>query len=109
MTYLKLAVLVVALLGLAGENFWVYRKGQDSIIQNVIAGTATTIEKQDKQTDEAVKQATADATKITTLKKEADDLRKHLQAMAASNPRPECVMSPDELSAIQAAARSTKQ
>lgn len=107
-TYIRLVLLVVALFGLLGENFWVYNKGKDSVIKNVMAGVATTVKQQDQLADQAVQLATTETTLQDTIKQETKVRHEKLQASVAANPRTECVMSPDELLQLQAAARATK-
>lgn len=106
-TYIRLALLVLGLFALLGENFWVFNKGKDSVIKNVVAGVATTIKQQDQAATEAVQAATA-ATEIQdTIKHETAIRHEKLQASVQANPRTECVMSPDELKALQDAAKAT--
>ena len=107
-TYVRLAIIALAIAALLGENFWIYRKGQNSIISNVVAGVATTVKQQDTLADAAVQQATADAITQTTIKQETHVRHEKLQASVTANPRASCVLTPDELSSLQAAASATK-
>ena len=107
-TYVRLALAIVFVIALGVENFWVYRKGQDSIISNVVAGVATTVKQQDQAATEAVQAATA-ATEIQdTIKHETVIRHEKLQANAAAHPQPDCQLDPDSLSVLQAIARATK-
>lgn len=106
-TYLRLALAFVALLGLLGENFWVYRKGQNSVISNVVAGVATTVKQQEKAADVAVQLATTETTLQETIKQTTHVRHEKLQASVTVDPRASCILSPDELLQLQAAASAT--
>lgn len=114
--YLKLGILAAFLIAFAAQDAWVYSKGKDSVIKDVIAGSATYQKEQAKKATADVVQATTDTQTVTNLTNERDNLRKRLAA--ASIPRSEtspkstpssCVLAPDVLARLQVAANSTHQ
>lgn len=106
-TYIRLALLVLGLFALLGENFWIYNKGKDSVIKNVVAGVATTVKQEEEAADQAVQLATVDAVAQTEIKHETVTRHEKLQASVAANPRASCVLSPDELKVLQDAVTAT--
>lgn len=107
MMYIRMAIVALAIAALLGENFWVYRKGQNSIISNVVAGVATTAKQEEKRAAEAIIVADSEASKQETIKVVTKVIHDKLQASVTANPRAECVLSPDELLQLQQAAART--
>ena len=106
--YIRLIIIFVLLAGLGVQDWWVYNKGKDSVIKSVVSGVATTAAKQDKQETVDLQKATDVTKQLASLEAKNRDLTKKLQASVQADPRANCVLSPDELSALQSAAGSTK-
>lgn len=112
--YYKLGILGAFLALLLGTFTYGYVKGKNSIIKDVIAGSATFQKEQVKKATADVAQTTTDTQIVTNLTNERDNLRKRLAA--ASIPRsetspkdapPSCVLAPDVLARLQVGVNST--
>ena len=118
--YLRLALLLGLLGLLAAQDWYVYRKGQQSIISNVIAGTASFEKTVAKRAKVDVQQTTTDTQQVTQLEAQRDELRTQLakkphvvyktrnsEAMPEVDSSTSCTMSDSILDELRAAASAT--
>jgi hypothetical protein len=112
MSYAKLVGAFIVLAALGFTHFLAYNKGKDSATKNIFsdvaAGTAVAIKMEEKNMAVAIKQSTEDTAKLTRLEHERNALKEKLNALAAADPRPTCLLADDELRTLQALADQTK-
>jgi hypothetical protein len=110
----RLIFVLLFVIGLGAENWWLWNKAKNSCIQNVISGAATFQKEQEAVAKADIAQAEADTKTITGLKEEIRalrDKRNRREVQAATNkesaPSPSC-LDPGALERVREAARKTR-